>query len=167
MCLEERIKMLQEEINRQSLQRQIFTQVDAEKKQTESSETPTTLAKEMVSIEIQANEQDIRDALPESYTNGLKNSKVNELLRGVLPERLKFSPVSLDNKSVGTETISTSPLNTPITKISVLPLDTISPSMTLLNNKAGTTKQLKEDCHVEESDSDDELKIVFDGDSST
>ena len=167
MCLEERIKMLQEEINRQSLQRQLFAQVDVEKKQPKIPETATSLTKEMVSIEIQANEEDIRDALPESYKNE-SSRKINELVNGRAPERLKISTVSLDNKSVGTEVLATSPLNTPITKISMLPLDTISSSMTLLNNKAAAKKRLKEKLHEEESDESDgeELKIVFD-DSST
>ena len=84
MCLEERIKMLKEEIDKlppESRPKIIFkeTPMEPEKESIDhtslSSPTSSTTAppkkpkKEMVSIEIQANEEDIRDALPESYAD--------------------------------------------------------------------------------------------------
>ena len=69
MCLEERIKMLKEELDRQSINHV------PNQKETESIKKTLNIAnsgKQMVSIEIQANEQDIRDAYEE-------NSKVSPL----------------------------------------------------------------------------------------
>ncbi|XP_066924046.1 max-interacting protein 1-like [Clytia hemisphaerica] len=83
MCLEERIKMLKEEIDKlppESRPKIIFkeTPIEPERESTDhANPSPTTSTgappkkpkKEMVSIEIQANEEDIRDALPESYAD--------------------------------------------------------------------------------------------------
>ena len=63
MCLEERISMLKEDIHRQHLQNQLFAQVEQEKKLVSS--TP----KEMTSVQVQANEQDIKAELPHEGTD--------------------------------------------------------------------------------------------------
>ncbi|XP_047141799.1 max dimerization protein 1 [Hydra vulgaris] len=57
VCLEEQVKMLKEDIRRQSLQNELFSQVQQEKKCLKNP-------KEMTSVETQANEADILAELP-------------------------------------------------------------------------------------------------------
>ena len=64
MCLEERIKMLKEELNRHSENGVPLYKENEHVKSLYSMKT----GKQMVSIEIQANEQDIRDAYEEKST---------------------------------------------------------------------------------------------------
>lgn len=73
MCLEERVKMLKEEIHRQTLQKQLFAQVDEEKKRAKSQSPPP--AKEMMSVEVQANEHDIRAAFPDTFGDDIKEQR--------------------------------------------------------------------------------------------
>ena len=66
MCLEERIKMLKEELDRQSI-----NYTPKQKEEIENIKKTVTVVKpgkQMVSIEIQANEQDIRDAYKGNIT---------------------------------------------------------------------------------------------------
>ncbi|XP_057295224.1 uncharacterized protein LOC130623728 isoform X2 [Hydractinia symbiolongicarpus] len=62
LCYEERIKLLKEDMHRQNLQNQLFVQVQQEKKR---SESPVP-AKKMKTVEVQANEQDIKAAIPDA-----------------------------------------------------------------------------------------------------
>lgn len=77
LCYEERIKLLKEDMHRQNLQNQLFVQVQQEKKR---SESPVP-AKEMKTVEVQANEQDIKAAIPDAGESHEKRDQFGKEVR--------------------------------------------------------------------------------------